>query len=285
MTVIDYWERRQRGRALYAETGQGSSPLTSGRRVDRLRVCESGRATRSVAAAPADHARKPRCRRSRDTRRPCVRRAATGDLSYDEIQEVIPHRGTADGRRPRRSSASSTSSGGAARRTGNQRAGDDEPSPSVPSDQELRKQGGEQEFADVNRSGTAAKCRTTPASSTTSSATLKRPGPAAGIAGGHDPPVSVSTTREELIQSHVLGAALATSRSTRCGAGPPLRRIRWLKASFLQRPSTRSTLGLSKNAEVDVANTVIIESGRWVADRGPPVGCRHGAVFAAGRTS
>jgi 4-carboxymuconolactone decarboxylase len=158
VTVIDYGERRQRGRALYAEImGKEAPPLTSARAAalidfvyaevwsrDTISRRERRLITLACAAGADGH----------ETLADHVYAAlASGDLSYDEIQEVILHFAVYCGWAKAEAFERILGEQWAvlhAERGITVPARDDEPLSSVPGDQELRKQGGEQEFADVN---------------------------------------------------------------------------------------------------------------------------------------
>ena len=158
MTEVDYAERRQRGRKLYEEIMARDAPEADSPRAAALldfvyaEVWSRGGLTRRerrlitlACAAGAD---------SYETLGDHIYGAlATGDVSYDELQEVILHFAVYCGWAKAEAferildeqwAALHDDRGTAvpARR--------EEPLTSVPADQELRTQGGEQEFADVN---------------------------------------------------------------------------------------------------------------------------------------
>jgi 4-carboxymuconolactone decarboxylase len=158
VTVIDYEERRQRGRDLYTEImGREAPPSTSPRSAALLdfvyaeiwsRDGISRRERRLITLACAAGAD------GYETLADHVYGAlVTGDLTYDELQEVIlqfaVYCGWAKAEAFERILDEQWALLHAERGTPVP-ACSDEALTSVPADQELRKQGGEQEFRDVN---------------------------------------------------------------------------------------------------------------------------------------
>jgi len=158
VTVVDYQERRQRGQELYAEImGRAAPPSTSPRSAALLdfvyaEIWSRGTITRRerrlitlACAAGAD---------GYETLSEHLYAAlATGDLNYEELQEVVLHFavycGWAKAEAFERILDEQWRLLHAERGT-SVPARDDETLTSIPADQELRTQGGEQEFADVN---------------------------------------------------------------------------------------------------------------------------------------
>ncbi len=158
MTVVDYQERRERGRALYAEIMAKDPPAPSSPRAAALldfvyaevwsRDTISRRERRLITLACAGGAD------GHETLADHVYAAlATGDLTYDEVQEVILQFAVYCGWAKAEAFERILEEQWAilhAERGAPVPARSDEPLTSVPADQELRKRGGEQEFADVN---------------------------------------------------------------------------------------------------------------------------------------
>jgi 4-carboxymuconolactone decarboxylase len=158
VTVIDYDERRRRGAELYAEIMGREPPAPTSPRTAALldfvfaeiwsRDTISRRERRLITLACAAGAD------GHETLADHVYGAlATGDLDYGELQEVILHFAVYCGWAKAESFERILDEQWAMlhdERGTTAPARVDEPLTSVPAEQELRKQGGEQEFADVN---------------------------------------------------------------------------------------------------------------------------------------
>jgi 4-carboxymuconolactone decarboxylase len=156
--VIDYAERRSRGQKLYEEIMGRDAPAPTSARAAALldfvyaeiwsRGTISRRERRLITLACAAGAD------GYETLADHVYGAlVTGDLDYDEVQEVILHFAVYCGWAKAEAFERVLDEQWAvvhAERGVPVPAREEEPLTSVPADQELRKQGGEQEFADVN---------------------------------------------------------------------------------------------------------------------------------------
>jgi 4-carboxymuconolactone decarboxylase len=158
VTVIDYEERRRQGAALYAEIMQRDAPTATSPRAaalldfvfaeiwsrDTIGRRERRLITLACAAGADGH----------ETLTDHVYAAlASGDLTYEELQEVILHFAVYCGWAKAETFERILDEQWALlhdERDASVPARATEPLTSVAADQELRKQGGEQEFADVN---------------------------------------------------------------------------------------------------------------------------------------
>jgi 4-carboxymuconolactone decarboxylase len=158
VTVANYEQRRRRGAELYAEIMGKEAPATTSPRAaalidfvfaeiwsrDTIRRRERRLITLACAGGADGH----------ETLADHVYGAlTTGDLTYDELQEVILHFAVYCGWAKAESFERILDEQWRllhAERGTTAPERSDEPLTSIPADQELRKQGGEQEFADVN---------------------------------------------------------------------------------------------------------------------------------------